>query len=70
MYHLLVLLSGIGFIILVGSVMLLLSIIEASSLSNRAKRAVHFFAILLLVIVCIAIFDWYSNEYIKNGMLQ
>ncbi len=70
MDHILVLSSGIGFIILVGIVMLLLRINDASSLSNRAKRTVHLLAILLLAIVCIVIFDWYSDEYIKNGVLR
>jgi hypothetical protein len=65
MNHGLVLLSGLGFILISGLVFLVLHLFEKYSLSKNTQRVLHLSAFLLLAILCILIFDWYSSEYIR-----
>ena len=66
MNHVLVLLSGLGFILMSGLAFLVLRFLEKYPLSNKIQRMVHFATFIFLAIICILIFDWYSSEYIRN----
>jgi len=61
-----VLVGGLGFLILVGALYLASAFISKSSLSDRAKRIIHYAGFATVIIACILMFDWYSTTYMSR----
>ena len=65
----LVLFSGLGFLLLAGFCLFLLSKANDANLSERYKKLLMWLTVMIMLISCIFIFDTYTTDYIARNTI-